>query len=160
MQDPTTLTPGGLAAHAAVSFFLIAFFILIIFYSSRCLAFFVTWIARPILWFRHKAEFSIGASPSFSVHWSLPCLSLLTLGSISFSILGGHILIKDVHYSTPDFSVKVLHGKLVLRYWIKNVRSVFPLQSIEHQRSFKGSSELMTGKYRIYHSVSFVYICL
>ncbi|XP_074650444.1 bridge-like lipid transfer protein family member 1 [Tubulanus polymorphus] len=38
-------------------------------------------------------------------------------GSFSFSVLSGKIMFRDVHYITEDYSIKVMDGWIIFRWW-------------------------------------------
>lgn len=59
----------------------------------------------------------------FTFFSCIPLKSFAQTGSIHFSLIGGRILLKDVHYHSSNQTIKVVKGQVQWRYWIRRPTS-------------------------------------
>ncbi|XP_065930911.1 bridge-like lipid transfer protein family member 1 isoform X5 [Magallana gigas] len=75
-----------------------AWVIYITLYNSRVFGLVITWILNKFVKYGH-----------------------ISFGSFSFSVLSGKIMIRDFHYITEDFSVRIQYGWIIFKWWQKYI---------------------------------------
>lgn len=73
------------------------------FYFNRLAGIIVSAILRVLLWKSNNAHIHIGG--------------------LSFSVLGGRIILSDVRYISRNQSLRIVRAHITFRYWLRHVRS-------------------------------------
>ena len=111
----------SLIQHAILSGAVVLCFLGVFFYLSRILGWLVSSTLSIYTWHKYKVELRIGKRI-----WRMCCrngLYACALESVSLSLLGGHVLFKNVHYIGENMTLRVVHGKLSLALWRQRLKA-------------------------------------
>lgn len=75
-----------------------------------------------IIYFIFYSSFILGFIVSKALSFAVGKSTYISIGSMNYSLLTGHILFRNVVYATKDASIRIVDGALTFRWWRTNIR--------------------------------------